>query len=128
MTPAGIAPSGRGVVLVDFDATLYPWRAIMSEPDPLPGAVEALGRLRRAGKRIVIFTSRLSGAWLAETQYAESEQREHIERLLVRDGIPYDALTAEKLPAEFYIDDRAIRFDGDWPPIVDWILFSRDTA
>lgn len=122
-----MAPSARGVVLVDFDGVLYPWEPIMSEPDPLPGAVEAMQRFRRAGLRVVIFTSRLSPTWLSETGYTEGDQRGHIERLLHRDGIPHDLITAEKIPAEWYLDDRAIRFrDGEWPAIVDWILWSRD--
>lgn len=124
-----LAPSARGVVLLDFDGTLYPWRPIMSEPDPLPGAAEAVRRLYDAGLRIVIFTSRLSPKWLAEAGYNADNQLEHIERLLKRDGIPYHEITAEKQAAEFYVDDRAIRFrEGEWPAIADWILYTRDAA
>ena len=28
--------------------------------------------------------------------------------------IPYDDITGNKLAAEFYIDDRGIRFEGNW--------------
>jgi FMN phosphatase YigB (HAD superfamily) len=123
-----MAPSARGVALIDFDGVLYPWQPIMAEPDPLPGAVEAMRRLHDAGVRIVIFTSRLSPKWLAEAGYTHVQQLEHIERLLHRDDIPYDEVTAEKQAAEWYVDDRAIRFDGDWTPLVDWMLWSRSGA
>jgi hypothetical protein len=32
----------------------------------------------------------------------------------VQNNIPYDMITAEKVPAEYYIDDRAIAFRGNW--------------
>lgn len=125
----GYAPIAHKVVCVDFDSTLYPWRPVYEQPDPLPGAAEAVRRLKDAGYRIVIFTSRLSPTWLASTQYTASDMLDHIEAVLKRDGIPFDLITAEKVPAEVYVDDRAIRFtEGEWPAIVDWILWSGDDA
>jgi len=122
----GYAPVAHRVVCVDFDSTLYPWRPVYEQPDPLPGAVEAMQRLKRAGYRIVIFTSRLSPTWLDSTKYTASDQLDHIEGVLKRDGIPFDEITAEKVPAEFYIDDRSLRFSpGEWPAITDFILWSR---
>ena len=119
----GYAPIAHKVVCVDFDSTLYPWRPIYEQPDPLPGAVAAMQRLKAAGYRIVIFTSRLSPTWLASTKYTASDMLDHIEAVLRRDGIPFDQVTAEKVPAVWYVDDRALRFDGDWQPIADYILW-----
>lgn len=125
----GYAPIAHRVIAVDFDSTLYPWRPIYEQPDPLPGAVEAMQRLKRAGYRLVIFTSRLSPTWLESAGYTASDQRDLIEGMLRRDGIPFDEVTSEKLPAEVYVDDRAIRFrDGEWPAIADWILFAGGDA
>jgi len=125
----GYTPTAHRVACIDFDGTLYPWRPLYEQPDPNPGAVEAMRRLRSAGYEIVIFTSRLSPRWLASAQYTESEQRDLIESMLRRDRIPFDEVTAEKVPAEVYVDDRAIRFaPGDWPAIIDWILWSGDGA
>lgn len=128
-TTHGYAESAAGVLSVDFDGTLYERRPLYEEPDPLPGAVAAMRRLKAAGYRLVIHTSRLSPRWLAEARYTESEQRDRIESLLNRDGIPYDEITAEKVASQVYVDDRAIRFrDGEWPSIVDWILFAGEDA
>ena len=120
----GYAPSASKVLCVDFDKTLYPAKPIYEQPDPLPGAPEAIRRLKAAGYRIVIFTSRLSPTWLATTKYTASDQLDHIETMLRRDGIPFDEITSEKVPAVYYVDDRAIRFsDGEWPAIADFILW-----
>jgi hypothetical protein len=37
-----------------------------------------------------------------------------VESHLIQYNIPYDTITAEKVPAEYYIDDRAIAFRGSW--------------
>lgn len=110
---------------MDYDATLFPAAELLAEPDPEPGAVEAMRRLKAAGFRIVIFTSRLSEHWLDAAGYRADDQLDLIEGQLRRHGIPYDEITADKLPCEAYIDDRAIRYDGDWPAITDWLLWSR---
>ena len=124
---SGLAPTAHRVACIDFDATLYPWRPIYEQPDPLPGAPEAVRRLKAAGYRIVIFTSRLSPTWLESAGETAGQQIDHIESVLRRDGIPFDLITSEKVPAEVYVDDRAIRFaPGDWPAITDWILWSGD--
>ena len=122
----GHAPMAHGVICVDFDGTIYPWAPLMAEPAPVPGAAEALRRFRDYGYTIVIFTSRLSPTWLTEAGETAADQRAHIEKLLHRDGIPHDGITAEKIPAEFYVDDRAVRFHDNWREITHLILWSRD--
>jgi len=106
--------AGNGVVCVDFDGTLFPYRPLYEQNPPMPNAVETMWWLKSQGYKIVIFTSRLSPSWLEES--GESEQRSlgWVEGLLVQNNIPYDMITAEKVPAEYYIDDRAIAFRGNW--------------
>ena len=112
-------PVAVGVVLVDFDGTLYPWGQMFSMPKPLPGAVSAMRELREAGFRIGIFTSRLSSTWHRaegwDTDEATAEQRAYIEAILERDGIPFDFVTAEKVPAVLYLDDKAMRVNRHRP-------------
>src|SRR5258708_7960603 len=120
----GYAPSAHKVICVDFDSTIYPWDLVMASPDPVPGAADALRRLKDAGYRIVILTSRLSPTWLAESGYNAVDQKAHIERLLTRDAIPYDDVTSEKVPAQAYVDDRAIRFHDNWQEVAAFIMFS----
>jgi hypothetical protein len=121
----GHPPEADGVVCVDFDGTLYPFVGLMDAPRPVVGAVDAMRALRDAGFTIVIWTSRLSEAWLNSSGNRWDEQHRYVTDLLRRDGIPYSYVTAEKVPAVAYIDDKAIIFNNNWPVIVDWLTRPR---
>lgn len=102
-------------VCVDFDGTIIPWGSLDGSPAPFAGARDALLRLKAAGYRIVILTSRASTSWWDAEALARgvdpvafgSEQLRYVIDLLERHGIPFDEVTAEKVPALAYFDDRA---------------------
>lgn len=108
-------PVADKVACVDFDGTIAPWGAMFAFPEPLPGVVEAIKRLKEAGFQVVIFTSRLSPTWHAaegwDTNVATKEQVEYLREYCERYGIDADAATAEKIPAEVYLDDKALQVD-----------------
>jgi hypothetical protein len=123
----GFSPSASGVLAIDFDGTIYPAAELFAKPQPNAGAVESIKRLKRAGFRIVIFTSRLSEAYTEGSAHAYVEQFAYIVDQLERDRIPYDLITGDKVPAERYIDDRAITFDDNWQAIADFLVLTRAT-
>jgi hypothetical protein len=47
-------------------------------------------------------------------------QHTYIEEMLIRDDIPYDLITCEKVPAKWYLDDRAVTVTS-WDKIVSFI-------
>lgn len=121
----GHPPIAAKLVMIDFDGTLVPWGPLMGDKDAEPGAVEAMWAFAKAGYRIGIFTSRMSETWACsvtgkgpmhyETLKFLQDQRDYVVRQLDRHGVPYDFITAEKRPAEAYIDDKAYRYEpGDW--------------
>lgn len=96
-------------ILVDFDGTLcdFTW------PDPpgvpFMGAVEALRKLREAGFKIAIFTARAWPGWAeVESETFYTDQLAEVTLWLTRFQVPYDLITAEKFPALYIIDDRAL--------------------
>lgn len=131
-TDHGYSPVAHRVALVDFDSTMVPWGPLMEPKDLTPGTAEAIARLQDSGYRIVVFTSRMSRKWAASVVGCHcpkkvepfiAKQREFVLDTLRRGGIEgVTEVSAEKVPAEFYIDDKAYRFEGDWELILDQIL------
>lgn len=74
--------------------------------EPINGAVDALKELKAKGYIIVIHTVR-------------GDRPKHVEDWLRFYGIPFDLVTNIKVPALVYIDDRALRFNGNWLDTLD---------
>jgi DNA-binding Lrp family transcriptional regulator len=102
-----------GAVCIDFDG-------VIAEETPsiehfgaaIPGAKEAIYSLMKSGNKIIIHTAR-------------PDTHESIMKLMAyldENDIPYDDIninsecswSTPKPPADLYIDDRALRFNGNW--------------
>ncbi|MEZ6134279.1 MAG: hypothetical protein R3C53_05140 [Pirellulaceae bacterium] len=103
----GIEPRRRTICL-DFDGVVHSYRSGWcgegSIPDPpIHGTERAIERLRKE-YRVVIHSARCRTA----------AGREAIARWLEKHRIDVDEICEHKPPALVYIDDRAIRFEGNW--------------
>jgi hypothetical protein len=123
----GHPPSAAKTVCIDFDGVILPWGPLMGHRRPFAGAKEALEDLRAKGYRIVILTSRLSPEWwdaeaasrgVNATDFGTAQAR-FLLRYLARWGLPYDRVTAQKVPALAYFDDRAIRVPSESCGLLD---------
>ena len=114
----GHPPIAQGVVLVDFDQTLREWGGLFEFKPPYPGASEFLHELKAAGYTLILFTSRLSSVWHASEgrNIAEGimKQVQFLQEYCTMYDLPFDSVTAEKVPAIAMIDDKAVEFRGDW--------------
>lgn len=137
MTEAIVPKVGRDTICVDFDATLWGFGDLECKFSlPLPGAVEAMQALKAEGWRLVILTSRMSVTWWVDeapryrmNTYAFGRwQNDVVRDALNRAGIPFDRVTAEKVPAVRYIDDKAVHFDGDWPKAIAGLISTEAAA
>jgi len=106
-------------VMIDLDRTIHKysksWHDGSLYDDPIPGAKQVIDWLKSKGYEIVIFTTRASAENAKEHGQDVNEQIESVENWLSNNEIYYDRVTAEKLNADFYIDDKAIHIkDGNW--------------
>ncbi len=112
-------------VMIDFDKTISDYRndwndGKLTDEEPISGAKEALDELHRRGIEIVIFTTRASKGNNSEERTSQfvADMRGWLDKY----NIYYDGITGEKLAAMAYIDDRAIRFDGNWRQTLGEVL------
>lgn len=91
---------------IDLDQTLAeglwsPENPTADIGQPLWQNVQKLGRVRQAGKKIVVHTSR---GW---------HDYERIEEWLLHNDIDFDKIVPGKLLAHTYVDDRACHSDAE---------------
>lgn len=95
-------------VVLDFDGVIHSyvsgWQGAGVVPDPpVPLIDEEIKRIRAAGYRVVVVSTRC----------ATAEGMSAVRRYLQENGIEVDDVAAEKPPAKVYVDDRALLFDGN---------------
>lgn len=114
-------------ISVDFDGVLcdldYPRVGKIKS-----GAIEGMRLLRKLGWYIIISSCR-SCAWNWDQYYKDQPFVHASERGVFKDmkqflddnQIPYDEIddgTKGKTSADYYLDDRAIRFENNWDEIM----------
>ena len=108
--------------MIDLDKTIHKYSQGFKDgtvyDEPFVGAKEVIDYLRKNGYEIVIFTTRAS----KEENDDYKDQIKQVADWLDKNGIYYDRITAEKLAADFYIDDKAIHIpNGNWNVVMNVI-------
>ena len=100
-------------VAIDLDGVIFEykdWKGLRHFGKPIKDVKKALKMLRRMGFKIVIFTCRANPA-LQDEPLPQLEL--YIRKALQGAEIPFDEIAMTGKPwAEYYIDDRGIRFNS----------------
>ncbi len=109
-------------VAVDFDGVIFELDGIGGVENvgmPISGAAKSLRYLKYVlGYRIEIYSVRLNKE--INKGYSNTQLRRKIANFLLDYCIPFDGISLAKPYADFYIDDRGIRFKN-WASTVRFI-------
>jgi len=108
----------KPTVILDFDGVLHSydsgWKGLAEIPDPpTPGAAAAVAKLRET-YNVAVVSSRCRDA----------EGSRAVCEWLLKWGIFVDEVLAHKPPHVVVVDDRALRFEGDWQAVLDGVAAS----
>ena len=105
------------VLCFDFDGVINLYAGWQNEGfdvilgTPIPGAKETIQKLRNKGYLVLTHSTRCSypGGAVAVTEY------------LNKHNIRVDGVCSNKPPADIYIDDKGLTFNGDWSTMIEAI-------
>jgi capsule biosynthesis phosphatase len=118
--------SDKKRIMIDLDGTIHKfskgWNGGDIYDPPFEGSIDAIKWLKKQGFEIMIFTARASKANNEEMGGDYLDQLKKIKKWLDEYNVPYDGITADKLTAEFYIDDKAVYIpNGNWDFVIQTI-------
>jgi hypothetical protein len=114
-------------IAVDFDGVVHTfdkgWHDGTCYGDPIDGSLDALKSLSQKFN-VIIFSAKVRPdrplvAGKTGTELVDEWLIKHNVRKYVTD------ITHEKPRAEYYIDDKAIRFTNNWPSILTQVLIGK---
>lgn len=104
-------------IMIDFDGVIHSYHEGYKDGSiygyVIENTKETIDELS-IDHQIVIFTTRVSEGHNVDQGESVEEKRKQIENWLSENEIFFDFITADKLPAIVYIDDKAIRFENNW--------------
>ena len=110
-------------IAVDLDGTILKDAEFPGFGEPEPGVREALAAFRSLGYKVRVYTCRVN--WLAAEKRILPRTYNDIADYLAKHEIPYDdiVMLEEGKPfASFYVGNNAVRYEGNWDKVVQFIV------
>lgn len=104
-------------IAIDFDGVIHGYRKGYHDGSiydtPIKGSIKAIQKLQNRDYNVVILTARKEKKDIADYIAKWADKRN-----ITLKEIP--KITNTKIPAFVYIDDRAMRFRGNWTDILNY--------
>jgi hypothetical protein len=113
-------------IAIDFDGVINAYSGFKGKgvfENPVQGAKDFINRLRSEGWSIIIHTTRSEEKDIENYLNLNGIEFDYIN--FNPDSIKYDCSTKKPL-ADVYLDDRGIRFNGDWVEAYEKINSSKE--
>lgn len=114
-------------IAIDFDGVLHGYSQGYQDGEiydpPVPGAAEAMKKMKEQGHYLYIFTTRTNKIFKKKGDDKDEKYQENqIKEWMAKHDIPYDKIwTFGKPMADLFIDDRAINFAGNWDDTIETV-------
>lgn len=114
-------------IAIDFDGVLHGYSKGYQDGEiydpPVPGAAEAMKKMKEQGHYLYIFTTRTNKIFKKKGDDKDEKYQENqIKEWMAKHDIPYDKIwTFGKPMADLFIDDRAINFAGNWDDTIETV-------
>lgn len=111
-------------ICVDFDGVIHRysngWQEGVVYDPPVEGTKRAMKWFVERGYRVVILTARLQPRY-PDIQEQRAKMIQWLTKYGFNEGEHYHEITNNKPSAEMYIDNKAMRFTGNWKEIIQYL-------
>lgn len=108
-------------ICIDLDGTICEYKSVTGDyatVRPLPYSAQAIRDWRAQGHYIILNTARHMKTTNGNVGMVLARQAKTLFAWLDQHGIEYDEINFGKPHADLYLDDNAMRFDGNWETLV----------
>jgi histidinol phosphatase-like enzyme len=113
-------------LLFDFDGTIHAYRKGWQDgsiyDEPTPDVVETMRMLTKKGFEIIIFTARLNGDCVPDVDVEWKKMHAWLNKWGIHQGTHYQSMTCKKIGCLMHVDDRVVRYEGNWSSIRNLLI------